>query len=388
MQNLKENLNNQISCLESLKLINFRNYNSLIIPDIDTGAVVLYGANGAGKTNILEAISLLTPGRGIRRSKPSEILNKSAESGKIWSVVSNVKTDFGDIKIATGLDAAKDRRLVKINGELIKKQSILSNYLSCVWLTPQMDRLFMDSSSSRRRFFDRMVIAFDGGHSGRLARYDNALLQRSKLLKDGMLDVSWLGALETQIAETGIAIAAARLDFIQRLQIACDHAHNDEQKYFPRAKLSLNGMVEKLLLTMAAIEVEDIFKKDLESNRDRDAIIGGSSVGPHRSDLYVHYATKNISAAQCSTGEQKALLIGIILSHARLLLAENGSPPLMLFDEVPAHLDEDRRRALYDRLFALGGQVWMTGTDLKLFNSIRTNAQFFEVNDGSISSYE
>ncbi len=387
MQSLKEKAQPDISCVNSLKLTNFRSYSSANMQDIDSGVVVLYGSNGAGKTNVLEALSLLTPGRGIRMAKPSDILRKSDSNASIWSVVADISTEFGFVKISTGKDRVKDRRIVKVNGELVKSQSILANYLSCVWLTPQMDRLFIDSAVSRRRFFDRMVYAYDAGHSGRIARYENALLQRSKLLKDGMMDVSWLGALETQIAETGVAIAAARLDFVQRLQVACDHAESDEEKYFPKAKLGISGMVEKALSSRAALEAEDIFKMKLLANRERDRIVGGSSVGPHRSDLDVYYASKNMPASQCSTGEQKALLIGVILAHARLLLAERGCPPLMLLDEVAAHLDEDRRRALYDRLFALGGQVWMTGTDLKLFNSIRTNAQFFEIDDGLISEY-
>lgn len=379
--------NNIELSISSLKLTNFRNYDSLNITNIDKGAIVLHGPNGAGKTNILEALSLLTPGKGIRRAKASEILNKNRTNHDIWSVVSDISTEYGTVKIATGMDPTKDRRIVKINGELVKAQSTLSNYLSCVWLTPQMDRLFIDSSASRRRFFDRMVFAFDPGHSGRIARYENALLQRSKLLKENGVDVSWIGALETQIAETGVAVAAARLDFVQRLQIACDKSEKDEAKYFPKARLSLKGKIEEMISSKAALEVEEIFKEDLKQSRERDSIFGGSAVGPHRTDLEVYYASKDMIASQCSTGEQKALLIGVVLAHARLILAEKGTAPLMLLDEVAAHLDENRRRSLYDRLFALGGQVWMTGTDLKLFNAIRTEAQFFEVNNSQLSSY-
>ena len=376
-----------VSQIARIDLHNFRNYTQSRLDHIHPGAVVLCGPNGAGKTNVLEAISLLVPGRGLRRAKPRELLNHAAGASDIWSVGVDLNTKYGCVRVATGLDIEKDKRIVRVNGEPVRSQSVLSNYLSCVWLTPQMDRLFMDSAGSRRRFLDRMVFAFDPGHSGRMSRYENAVSQRSKLLKEGMDDVSWLSGLEAQIAETGVAISAARLDFVQRLQAACDQVDFDEEKYFPRAQINVVGLLENALMKRSALEVEELFKAELKSNRQRDGIVGGSSAGPHRSDLKVVYAEKNMPADHCSTGEQKALLIGLILAQARLLLAEQGIAPLMLLDEVAAHLDEDRRMALYDRMFALGSQVWMTGTDIKLFNGIRTRAQFFELQDAQVACY-
>lgn len=375
---------NQISRID---LHQFRNYQQARLDGIRPGAVVLWGANGAGKTNILEAISLLVPGRGLRRCRPRDVLNVNAGPSDIWSVGVDLHTEHGAVRLATGLDLEKEKRVVRVNGESVRSQSVLAQYLSCVWLTPQMDRLFMDSTGSRRQFLDRMVFAFDPKHSARMSRYENAVSQRSKLLKEGMGDVSWITGLEAQIAEVGVAIAAARLDFAQRLQAACDYVDAEEEKYFPAARIHVAGFLEDALAKHSALDVQELFMGKLRGSRQRDAILGGSAFGPHRSDLQVWYAAKGMKADQCSTGEQKALLIGLILSQARLLLAEKGVPPLMLLDEVAAHLDEERRMALYDRMFALGGQVWMTGTDIKLFNGIRTRAQFFELRDGQVAQY-
>ncbi|MEC7028658.1 MAG: DNA replication/repair protein RecF, partial [Pseudomonadota bacterium] len=282
-------------------------------------------------------------------------------------------------------DPVKDKRLVRINGEAAKGQNALAEYLSCVWLTPQMDGLFLDGSSSRRRFFDRLVFTFDPAHSGRITRYENALRQRSKLLQEGHADPVWVQGLEASMAETGVAIAAARLDFVQRLQAACDVAAKDEHEAFPRSQLGLHGTLEELLLNAPALEVEDLFKYQLEQSRRLDATTGGAATGPHKTDVLTKYAAKNMPADQCSTGEQKALLIGIILAHSRLIKAERGVPPILLLDEVAAHLDDTRRHLLHDILLSLGGQVWLTGTDKALFDDLRGKAVFFEVNDSRIT---
>ncbi len=375
--------------IKTLQITNFRSYDSVRIDGIGAEPVVLYGANGAGKTNILEAISFLSPGRGLRQSRVNEIQNRATLplSAPIspWAVSVNSYTEYGDTRIGTGATPDLRKRTIRINGEPAKSQSSLSEYLSCVWMTPQMDRIFMDSSSSRRRFLDRLVFAFDPSHSGRVTRYDNALGQRSKLLKENSSpDPVWLTALEKTIAETGIAIEAARLDFLERLQTSCHHAPSESDLYFPKAQLFLKGTIAQLLRASPALEVEEMFRYQLKQTRPADALTGGAATGAHKSDLHVSYIDKKADAAQCSTGEQKALLIGIILAHSRLLQAERGSPPIILLDEVAAHLDENRRAALYDQLLGMKAQFWLTGTDKNLFESLDGRSAQFHIHDGKI----
>ncbi|HEY8191463.1 MAG TPA: DNA replication/repair protein RecF [Alphaproteobacteria bacterium] len=364
--------------IASLHLTNFRSYESAAIDSLPQGPVVLYGPNGAGKTNILEALSLLTPGRGLRGAKVGEI-QRCYMGGEAWAVSVSAETPYGAIKIGTGRDPQTDKRIIRINGETAT-QAALAEYLSVVWLTPQMDRLFIDSAGTRRRFLDRLAFAFDPGHAGRVTRYENAMAQRSKLLKENrMPDPMWLDGLETTMAETGVAIAAARLDFTRRLQSACDRA---EDNLFPRTRLALRGTIDELLANASALEVEDMFKYQLKQTRAQDAVSGGAATGPHKSDLAVRFAAKDMPADQCSTGEQKSLLIGIILAHARLIAAERGAPPVLLLDEVAAHLDENRRAGLYSILLAMKAQVWLTGTDRGLFTALRNDALRFEINNG------
>ncbi len=367
-----------MSVLKTIKLSNFRSYDNKILSNLSSGLIVISGANGIGKTNILEAISLLSAGRGLRGAKVMEIQKNSS---KIPWAVSGILEDHynNEIRIGTGLDPnGAEKRIIRINGNNAKSQSILNDYISCVWLTPQMDRLFIDSSKERRKFLDRLISTFDSSHLGRITRYENAMSQRSKLLRDndGINDNSWLCALEQQMAETGIAIAAARLDFVQRLQIVCK---NFENPYFPLAKLRVKGTIEELLNNLPAIEVEDAFKYQLQQSRTRDSIIGGAATGPHKSDLEVFYVAKNMKADQCSTGEQKILLIGLVLAHSYLIKIERGFAPILLLDEVAAHLDDERRSALYNILQDLRAQTWLTGTDNNLFKTIKNKAQFFEL---------
>lgn len=370
-----------MSWVERLKLHNFRCYQSAAFDDLANGLIVLHGPNGAGKTNILEALSILSPGRGLRGAKILDM--QCNQTGQAWAVSASVTNNYGSVQLGTGLESEKQKRIVRINGENARGQNALAEHMSCVWLTPQMDRLFLDSSRERRKFLDRLVFTFDPGHSGRVTRYENAMRQRSKLLQDGKGDPAWLEGLEAQMAETGIAIAAARLDFIQRLQSACDAS---DHQHFPLSKLNAKGTVEELLRNATALEVEDMFKYQLSESRGVDMLTGGAATGPHKSDLTVHYAEKNMPADQCSTGEQKALLIGIILAHARLIAAERGAPPVLLLDEVAAHLDEGRRAALYELLIDLGGQVWLTGTDYSLFEAIKGKAQFFEIENAAVKA--
>jgi DNA replication and repair protein RecF len=299
-----------------------------------------------------------------------------------WAVSANLDTPFGGIHIGTGKAPDKDRRIVRIQGETAKSQSALAEYFSCLWLTPQMDRLFLDAASARRKFLDRMIFTFDPSHAGRMTRYENALSQRSRLLKEGTGSDSWLSSLEGQMAEAGIAVAAARVDFTDRLHAACARRDGHD---FPVASLEISGFLENALRTKAALKAEEDFLIALRSGRAQDALTGGAGQGPHRSDLIVTYFEKNMPAAQCSTGEQKALLIGIVLSHAGLIKAERGDPAVLLLDEVAAHLDEDRRAALFGALAAMGGQVWVTGTDDSLFSAVPDDASFFHVAPGKIS---
>ncbi len=323
---------------------------------------------------------MLSPGRGLRSVKIQDMQKNDA--GDPWAVAADVQTDVGIVKIGSGLDPVKDKRVVRINGETAKAQTALTDFLSVIWLTPQMDGLFIEGASERRRFLDRLIFAFDPGHSGRVTRYENAMRQRSKLLQgEDTPDPAWLDSLEAQMAETGIALAAARHDFIGRLQAACDKS---DDSHFPRATLRAAGTVEELLAKSPALEVEDMLRYQFKESRKQDARTGGAASGPHKSDLQVTYAAKSMAAAHCSTGEQKALLIGLILAHAQLIKAERGAPPILLLDEVAAHLDEGRRAALYDLLGALGGQVWMTGTDKTLFSAVSKTAQFFQVETAQI----
>ena len=367
-----------MSYLQTLSLSNFRCYAASRIEDLQPGFITLFGANGAGKTNVLEAISLLSPGRGLRSAKALEI--QSQYSGNPWAVAGELATTYGPVKLGTGLDKETEKRIIRINGQNARGQNALAEHIACIWLTPQMDRLFLDAASHRRRFLDRLVFTFDPGHSGRITRYENAMRQRSKLLQDNG-DAAWIEGLESQMAETGCAIAAARLDFVERLQAACNEAANE---HFPLANLTAIGHIEEILQNASALEAEDIFQNQLLESRPKDAITGGASVGPHKSDLNVIYAEKSMPAHQCSTGEQKALLIGIILAHATLIKAERGHAPILLLDEVAAHLDESRRATLYDVLENLKAQVWLTGTDRNLFEAIEAKAQFFEVKDAAL----
>lgn len=365
----------------SIQLRNFRSYGDLVLRDLPEKFVVLTGDNGAGKTNLLEAVSLLSPGRGLRGADLADLQNSSVIVPP-WTVAAHVNTPYGCIPLGTGKDPAKERRIVRIKGEPAKSQTALSDYISCLWLTPQMDRLFLDAASGRRRFLDRMIFAFDPAHAGRVTRYENAVSQRSRLLKEGRADPAWLSGLETQMAETGIAIAAARVDFVQRLQASCLRRGGSD---FPVAALQLTGFLEDRLQNRAALEVEEEFLRALQSNRSQDALTGGASIGAHRTDLLVRYHAKGMPAFQCSTGEQKALLIGLVLSHAELLQAERGASTLLLLDEVAAHLDEGRRAALFGTLARVGGQCWVTGTDAALFSAVRDYGAFFHVEGGVIS---
>jgi DNA replication and repair protein RecF len=365
-----------------LVLTDFRNYRSARL-DLDAEPVVLTGPNGAGKTNLLEAMSFLSPGRGLRNARLSDIDRRdpggAAASG--WAVAATVETRRGPLAIGTGRDAAAgERRAVRIDGEPVRRQAELGERLGVLWLTPAMDRLFVDGPEARRRLLDRLVLGLDPAHATRVARYEHVLRERSRLLRDGPNDPAWLAALEETMAAEGVAIAAARREAIEQLDHACAGADGA----FPRARLSLVGTLEGWLGDVPALAAEERFKAALVRGRGADALSGGAGIGPHRSDLAVAHADKGIAAEAASTGEQKALLISILLAQAELQRVVRGEPPLLLLDEVAAHLDARRREALFDILARLDGQAWLSGTDASVFAPLHGAARFVAVHDGRL----
>jgi DNA replication and repair protein RecF len=375
------------SYIARLSVSDFRCYEQASL-EADHRPVVLSGPNGAGKTNLLEALSFLAPGRGLRQARLNEIDRRNA--GSAWAVAARLSGPGGDCDIGTGRDPAieenaRERRILRIDGSPQRGLTGLAERLALLWLTPQMDGLFIDSKSARRRFLDRLVASFDPGHATRLNAYDQALAERLRLLRGegpgSASDPGWLGALEQQIAEHGVALAAARLDLVARLGTVL--AEGDG--VFPQPDLAIIGDVESWLGGMPALAAEDRLRHRLAEGRGLDAEAGRALVGPHRSDLYVRFAATHMPAADCSTGEQKALLIAILLGQARLMAAERGRRPLLLLDEVAAHLDDNRRRALFEALLELGVQAWLTGTDRGLFAGFGDRAQFFAVAEARIT---
>lgn len=364
-----------------LTLTRFRGYeHARLTPD--RRPVVLVGPNGAGKTNLLEAVSFLAPGRGLRGAKLAEVERLGSPPGAGWAVAATLDTPHGPVDIGTGREEGdRDRRVVRIDGHLAKGQTALAEHVAVVWLTPQMDRLFLEGASGRRRFLDRLVFGFDPAHAGRLSRYEHALRERARLLRDGRLDDGWLSGLEDQMATTGVAVACARREVVQRLRAACARAVGP----FPGAELSVDGAVEAWLDSGPALAAEDALRRSLREGRRQDGEAGGAAVGPHKSDLAVRHQAKGMPAALCSTGEQKALLIAVVLANARLLAAERGAAPLLLLDEVAAHLDAERRAALFGEILALGAQAWMTGTDAAVFSPLGADACRFRVEDARVT---
>jgi len=345
----------------------------------DGRPVVLTGPNGAGKTNLLEAISFLAPGRGLRRARIADP-DRHGQS-ESWAVAAELETACGPVQIGTGREAGTERRAVRINGAPVKNQAMLAEYVSVVWMTPQLDCLFLDGAGVRRRFLDRLVYGFDPAHAGRVAGYEQALRERARLLKGGNRDDAWVSALERQMAERGVAIAAARREMAARLDAACKAATGP----FPGASVGIVGDVEAWLDQVPALTVEERLRSALAEGRGGDAETGGASVGPHRSDLAVRHVEKDMPAALCSTGEQKALLIAIVLADLRLQAAERGTVPLLLLDEVAAHLDEEIRAALFETILELGAQAWMTGADARLFAPLGDRVQRYAVENAALA---
>mgnify|MGYP003575050498 CR=1 FL=1 len=352
-----------MTAVTRLSLTDFRNHRDALI-DAGEGFVLLSGPNGAGKTNVLEAVSLLTPGRGLRQVPIGEMARSGGPGGFA------VAARLGDAtEVATGpTPAARERRQVRINGAPAAVNS-LGERLAVLWLTPAMDRLFTESAGGRRRFLDRLTLALEPGHAHHAARYEAAMRSRNKLLAEGVgPDPDWLAALESQMAEHGAAMGTARQRSVEALSAAIANLQDDD---FPRASLTLEGWTGIDLVSL------------LKANRGRDANAGRTTEGPHRQDLVVTHVAKGQPASRGSTGEQKALLLGLVLAHAELVADRRGAPPILLLDEVAAHLDPDRRSALFARLEG-HGQVWMTATEAGLFDGI-ADASRFHVEAGTIS---
>lgn len=366
--------------LTSLKLSHFRCYPHLSL-NLSGAPVVLTGANGAGKTNILEALSFLIPGRGLRRAKLTDVVRQG--SAEPWAIATTLSQGDYTTAIGTGLetlDQGSERRVVKIDGKKVSVQAPLTQHLNITWLTPQMDRLFSEGASGRRKFTDRLVYGFDPGHAQRVNQYEQAVRERRRLLQERRFDPYWLNGLEETIASQGIAILVARQQMMEELTVALGQADD----HFPQAELYMDGELEEFLKSHSALEAEDYFKKKLAEGRFLEAETGSTPLGPHKSDLTVIFSPKGQKAALCSTGEQKALLLSIIMAASRLLSARKNSVPLLLLDEVIAHLDISRRSALFHALISLNMQVWLTGTDAALFQELQGNAQFFHVHAATV----
>ena len=369
--------------VQRLTLTNFRNYRTASLA-VDTGTVVLHGPNGAGKTNLIEAISFLAPGRGLRRATLEEVAFHDGD--RTWAVAAEVEGALGLATLGTGIEPPAEEgaavpRKYRIDREPVTSASAFADHLRVVWLVPAMDSLFMGAPSERRRFLDRLAAAVDAEHAGRVNALDRALRSRNRLLEDPRPDPHWLDAVEHETAELAVAVAGLRAETVHRLR---NELAARRDTAFPPAEIALTGWMEQFLPAHPAVEVEERYRAVLRESRARDAAAGRTLDGPHLTDLSVIYAQKNVPAGDASTGEQKALLIGLVLAHARLIGAMTGSAPVLLLDEVVAHLDPGRRAALQTELEALGAQVWMTGADPRMFAEVGSGAALVEVRAGAL----
>lgn len=373
-----------VSRIQRLSLTHFRNYRAASV-DVRGDLVVLAGPNGAGKTNCIEAISFLSPGRGLRRATLDDVADNQGDGS--WAVAAEVEGALGLATLGTGIDrpavdVATTSRRCRIDREPVSSPAAFGDHLRMVWLTPAMDGLFLGAASERRRFLDRLVLALDSGHSARVNALERSLRSRNRLLEDARADTHWLEAIEHETAQLAVAVAAMRSETVSRLQAAL--TARGEGSVFPTAHITLDGWMEIELLSEPALAVEDRYRAILREARPRDAAAGRTLDGPHLTDLNVIYAPKNMPAKDASTGEQKALLIGLVLAHAGLVAEMTGITPLLLLDEVVAHLDPGRRAALFDELERLGAQVWMTGADPLAFAAVASRAQIFDVEAGRV----
>lgn len=352
--------------LSTLTLSHFRSHQRAEL-SLDARPVVIFGLNGAGKTNILEAVSLMSPGRGLRRAAASDMVRRPEALGWKISAVAQVQGQGHELSTWSEGGAARQVRI----DEKSASQLALGRIIRLLWLVPSMDRLWIEGAEGRRRFLDRMVLSFEPAHAEVSLAYEKAMRERNRLLKEQIRDPGWYGALERQMAESGAAIYAARLRTIDQIMLAQQGAATA----FPTAELEMTHAENDMP------ETAEELQEALAESRFRDLNAGRTLVGPHRADLYGIYAAKGVPARDCSTGEQKALLVSLILANARALAGEAGAPPILLLDEVAAHLDADRRAALYDEISTLGAQAWMTGTGPELFAELGQRAQHIEVTE-------
>ncbi len=374
------------TALSNLALTDFRSYARAELA-LDGGPVWLFGPNGAGKTNLLEAVSFLAPGRGLRNAAVAEVGRRlpGEARGRAWSVSVRLRGVEGDVRLGTGLDGPSGaRRVVRVEGEPAPPGR-LAEYLRLVWLTPQQDRLFLEGASERRRFFDRLTYAAEPAHAVHAAAYDKAQRERMRLLTEGPADGAWLNALELQLAESGALLAAARARSLAALQSEID---DRADRPFPQADLALSGEWEQAARAGEPPDaVAERLGAALERGRARDAGAGRMLTGPHRTDLRVRHREKDRDAAECSTGEQKALILNLVLAQAARLSRDLAGPnPIVLLDEVAAHLDAERRAALFDEIMALQLQAFLTGTDEALFEGLKGRAQGVRVDAGALQA--
>jgi DNA replication and repair protein RecF len=366
-----------------LTLSNFRNYRAASL-EANSRQIVLYGQNGAGKTNLIEAISLLAPGRGLRRATLQDIAFHEDDGS--WAIAAEVEGALGLATLGTGIEPTTHDdtpivRKCRIDREPVASAAAFGDHLSVVWLVPSMDSLFVGAPLGRRRFLDRLALAVDADHASRVNALDRVLRSRNRLLAEPRPDPHWLDAVEHETAEVAVAVAGLRAEAVHRLDGVLASRRDSD---FPPVEIVPKGWMERLIPTHPAIEVEERYRAVLRENRTRDAAAGRTLDGPHLTDLSVVYARKNIAAAEASTGEQKALLIGLVLAQARLITEMTATTPVLLLDEVFAHLDRGRRTALHAELRHLGAQVWMTGADPALFAEIKDEAAMFEVRSGHL----
>ncbi len=370
--------------IRRLTLNNFRNYHAASLA-IDTDTVVLVGPNGAGKTNLIEAISFLAPGRGLRRAALDEVAFSEGDGS--WAVAAEIDGALGLATLGTGIEppledgAAAVVRKCRIDREPVASAAAFADHLRVVWLVPAMDTLFVGAPSERRRFVDRLALAVDAVHASRVNALERSLRSRNRLLEESRPDPHWLDAVEHETAELAVAVAGLRVETVRRLETVVARR---KDAAFPPAEIALDGWMEKLIPARPASEIEERYRAVLRDNRARDGAAGRTLDGPHLTDLKVTYAPKGIAAADASTGEQKALLIGLVLAHARLIAEMTAFAPVLLLDEVFAHLDPARRAALRAELAQLGAQVWMTGADPAFFAEIKDDATMIEVDSGRL----
>lgn len=392
--------------INHLHLHHFRSYQALHL-DVDDQIVVLAGPNGAGKTNVLEALSLLTPLGGFRKASLEDYSHMTGEMNQEialenWAINAHFETIYGPQKLQAALVKRRDEesesddldeeeadiigrkrssRSFKMNGRPLKTATEFASYIHMIWLTPQMDRIFIDQSQYRRRFFDLLVSNFDPQFSSLLTKYGRLLRERTKLLRERNRDLRWLRVLEEQIVQIGVALSAARLDFLRCFEPYLRHASDS----FASPLISISNWVEEALMERPAIKVEAEWLEKLERSRPIDAETGGAAVGSHKMDLTVLHPEKKIPAKHCSTGEQKSFLISMILAEAKMLKAEKGIEPILLLDEVAAHLDEHKKKALFEEILKTGAQTWITTTEYNLFSAFQEKLCYYNVLPGTIT---